>query len=80
MTDHPSSLSSNFHRKFNEEYLQVEVQLLQSLKDDKDVVLETYLLAYEEINKIFLVLGKVSISFICNPSMTVIHISHDSNN
>lgn len=38
----------------------VEVQLVQSLMNDgNDVVLETYILAYEEINKIFGVLGKV---------------------
>ena len=40
--------------------LQVQVQFTQSLSDDEeDVVLETYILAYEEINKIFGVLGSV---------------------
>lgn len=46
---------------YNRVLLQVEVQFIQSkIPEDDDVDLAVYILAYQEISKIFSVLGSVS--------------------
>ena len=67
--NHPYYYWTRYLRQQNHHHtVQVEVQLVQSLMNDgNDVVLETYILAYEEINKIFGVLGKVLIQYYSSP-------------